>query len=297
MFSLPEGVDLNSLLLFLKNIGLESSSILRNFENGSIPLYDLNQNTKLKENINDPVTAADLTINKLFIDRFKEFYPDSDWEIITEENSKNSFCLNTKSNWVWLIDPLDGTKDFIQKTGEYAIHVALLFKKKTILGMVVLPSIEEIWFGVKNLGTWKDGEKEPIFVKDLEKISKIDNLKVVTSKNHNNKKLESILGQLNHSNISKMGSIGYKICSLLRNESNIYLSISDKTAPKDWDIAAPQMLMNSANFNFTYVSGDEINYSKEEYQQKGCLVASTLSRNEHLRVCKKIYEIIKELNL
>ena len=46
MFSLPEGVDLNSLLLFLKNIGLESSSILRNFENGSIPLYDLNQNTK-----------------------------------------------------------------------------------------------------------------------------------------------------------------------------------------------------------------------------------------------------------
>ena len=167
MFSLPEGVDLNCLLLFLKNIGLESSSILRNFENGSIPLYDLNQNTKLKENINDPVTAADLTINKLFIDRFKEFYPDSDWEIITEENSKNSFCLNTKSNWVWLIDPLDGTKDFIQKTGEYAVHVALLFKKKTILGMVVLPSIEEIWFGVKNLGTWKDGEKDPIFVKDL----------------------------------------------------------------------------------------------------------------------------------
>ena len=84
MFSLPKGVDLNSLLLFLKNVGLESSSILRSFEDGSIPLYDFNQKTKLKENINDPVTSADLTINKLFIDRFKEFYPNSDWEIITE---------------------------------------------------------------------------------------------------------------------------------------------------------------------------------------------------------------------
>ena len=92
-------------------------------------------------------------------------------------------------------------------------------------------------------------------------------------------------------------SIGYKICSLLRNESNIYVSISDKTAPKDWDIAAPQILMNSANLNFTYVSGVEINYSKDEYQQKGCLVASTLPRNEHLRVCKKIDSIIRKLTL
>jgi len=297
MISLPKGVELDGLLLFLKNIGLKSSSILRSFEDGSIPLYYLDQNTELKENINDPVTAADLTINKVFIDGFKEFYPDADWEIITEENSKNTFSLNSNSDWVWLIDPLDGTKDFIQKTGEYAIHAALLFKKKPILGMVVLPKIEELWFGVKSLGTWKDSEKKPIFVKELEKISKIDNLRVVTSKNHNNKKLESILEQVNYSNITRMGSIGFKICSLLRNESNIYVSISDKTAPKDWDIAAPHILMSSANLNFTYVSGDEINYSKNEYQQKGCLVSSTLPRNEHLKVCKKIDLIIKKLTL
>ena len=93
-----------------------------------------------------------------------------------------------------------------------------------------------------------------------------------------------------------MGSIGFKVCSLLRNEGDIYISISGKTSPKDWDLAAPHGLIKYANFSFTYVSGNDISYQNKNYEQRGCIIASTLMRGEHLKICNKIDSIIKKYN-
>ena len=297
MINLPEGVDLNELLLFLRNIGLQSSNILRYFENGSISLYDSSENLHPIFDTKDPVTAADLTINKLVKDAFLINYPNLSWGMITEEDSKNVLFNSCKSEWVWLVDPLDGTKDFIQKTGEYAVHIGLIFKNKPILGMVVLPRSREIWFGVDGLGTWKEDDNPLPIKREYKSFVKTEVQKVLTSKNHNNHKLDLILKEMNYNNIIKMGSIGFKICSLLRKEADIYISISGKTAPRDWDLAAPHSLMRSANCSFTYVSGSEINYEKDNFLQKGCLVASTLAKKEHIKVCKKINKIINEFDL
>ncbi len=296
MTILPKGIDLNSLLLFLKETGVQSASLLRDFDNELIPLYDSGDNSQLK-NESDPVTSADLTVNKLFLDKFSEYYPNVNWEIVTEENSKSDSYRGFKSNWVWLIDPLDGTKDFIQKTGEYAIHVALLFKNQPILGMVLLPKLKEVWFGVKGIGTWKENEKIKQHNKNFETFSKKEAINLVTSKNHRNEKLAIILEELSFRKVLRMGSIGYKICSLLRNEADIYISISGKTAPKDWDIAAPHSLILYSNCKFTYASGSQINYLSKNYLQKGCLIASTLLEEEHFNLCKKVNAIIKKYNL
>ena len=197
MINLPEGVELNTLLSFLREIGVKSALILRSFENGSRSLYDFGNNSKLQKNVNDPVTAADLTINKLFLDEFAVNYPNINWEIVTEENSKENLSRDNVSDWVWMIDPLDGTKDFIQKTGEYAVHVCLLFKKVPVLGMVVLPSLKEIWFGVKEMGTWKENEEFSSSNKDFLVTPKTNSKTVITSKNHNNEKLKLILAEMN----------------------------------------------------------------------------------------------------
>ena len=109
MINLPEGVELNTLLSFLREIGVKSALILRSFENGSRSLYDFGNNSKLQKNVNDPVTAADLTINKLFLDEFALNYPNINWEIVTEENSKENLSRDYISDWVWMIDTLDGT--------------------------------------------------------------------------------------------------------------------------------------------------------------------------------------------
>ena len=294
MIELPKGVVLRDLLLFLKNIGLKSSSILRDYEDGLIPLYDSSENLHQSYNHKDPVTSADLAINKFITEKFISNYSTVQWEVITEENSKENLFNKSTSDWVWLIDPLDGTKDFIQKTGEYAIHIALAFKNKPILGMVALPNKRELWFGIEGIGTWREEKNSPLENKKFVSFSKRKASNLVTSKNHSNKKLNFILRELDYENNIRMGSIGYKICSLLRNESDIYLSISDKTSPKDWDIAAPHALIRGAKCNFTYVSGNEINYIKTSFEQRGCLIASTLLKKEHLEICKKVSDIIKK---
>ena len=274
------------------------------------PKIDLMQRCKLEEtnsimqSINKKIQKSAYSrdafckiINQLIIERFAENYQNVNWEIITEENSKAIKFNNSKSDWIWLIDPLDGTKDFIQKTGEYAVHLALNFKNKPFIGIVVLPSLREIWFSVKDLGTWKESEEGPEENKKFKRFSNSKANTIVTSKNHSNEKLEIILKELNLKNIKRMGSIGFKVCSLLRNEADIYISISGKTAPKDWDLAAPNSLINSANCFFTNAAGKELTYNKENYEQKGCLVASTLQEREHFRICKEINKIIKKYNL
>ena len=189
MINLPDEVNLDDLLLFLKEVGKESSIILRKFENHSIPLYDSIEDFSNYKNKDAPVTKADLEINQLILDRFSENYPNIDWEIITEENTKVNGFKNSKSDWVWLIDPLDGTKDFIQKTGEYAVHIALNYKNNPILGIVVLPSLDEIWFGVENLGTWKESQNTKLGSPKFESFSKLKANTLVTSKNHINNRI------------------------------------------------------------------------------------------------------------
>tara|TARA_X000000950_G_C13902118_1_gene655321 strand:- start:373 stop:1287 length:915 start_codon:yes stop_codon:yes gene_type:complete len=304
MINLPKGVDLNDLLQFLRNIGLQSASMLRSFENELLPLYDSFENLHLNQKNYEPVTAADEALNNFIINEFNTSYPNIDWDIVTEENAKLITYKKSKSDWIWFVDPLDGTKDFIQNTGEYAVHIALIFKNAPILSMVLLPSLKEIWFGIEGFGTWQekendflDNKKVPLANRDYKNFAKRKATKVLTSKNHNNQKLDLILKELKIQNIIRMGSIGFKVCALLRNEADIYISISDKTSPKDWDLAAPHALIKSAKCHFTYVSGDELNYDAENYEQRGCLIASTLVGGEHFYICKRISSIIKKHNL
>ena len=300
MIKLPERVNLDDLLQFLRKIGLQSSALLRDFDNGTIPLYDQSEGSKINLHDKDPVTLADLTLNKYFVSEFLENFPNIDWDIVTEENSKGNIFKESNCEWVWYIDPLDGTKDFIQKSGEYAIHIGLTYRNKAILGMVLLPSIYEMWFGVKGIGTWKENDNCPlktinsdIVNKQIVSFSKSEVFSVVTSKNHNNQRLELILKEMGYKNITRMGSIGFKVCSLLRNDADIYISISGKTSPKDWDIAAPFALIKNASCNFTYVTGDDIYFQRKDYLQEGCLIASTLRTDVHLSICKEVSEIIK----
>ena len=98
MIELPKGVVLRDLLLFLKNIGLKSSSILRDYEDGLIPLYDSSENLHQKYNHKDPVTSADLAINKFITEEFISNYSTVQWEVITEENSKENLSAELFGN-------------------------------------------------------------------------------------------------------------------------------------------------------------------------------------------------------
>ena len=130
MLKLPFGVNINSLIDDIRTLSWEAADIMLYYSN---LLKDLDNKDKILQNKNndDPVTIADLKVNELIIQGISEKYSDVSWGILSEENVKVSpKNFNSETDWIWVLDPLDGTKDFIQGTGNYAMHLALNFKQK-----------------------------------------------------------------------------------------------------------------------------------------------------------------------
>ncbi|MGF1672856.1 MAG: 3'(2'),5'-bisphosphate nucleotidase CysQ, partial [Rivularia sp. (in: cyanobacteria)] len=128
--------DLQSILELVRPIGWGASDILRSYYRGD-KQDDLNVEYK-DDKGKDPVTAADLAVSNYILQSLKNELGNEDFGYISEETYQNQDGKNN-SEWVWIIDPLDGTKDFINKTGEYAIHIALIRNKRPELALVAIP--------------------------------------------------------------------------------------------------------------------------------------------------------------
>ena len=293
---LPKGIDPKEFLNLIREIGWKTNDLLRSYSQISENSSDFKK-LEINELSTGPVTSADLAANKLIIEGIKEKYPQQKWSFLSEENGKgknNELFLN--KDWVWIIDPLDGTRDFINNTGEYATHISLLFRRKNIFGSVFIPSREELWFYLEGFGSWlelKNSQKKTF--KYLNE-KKIDDLSVAISKSHFHKELELIINKLNISKMIGMGSIGYKITSIIRGEADLYISYSDKdkSCPKDWDMAAPEAIIRGFGGRFTDLNGSQLSFLEDEsYSQGGILVASM--SNKHSEICNKI-KIFSERN-
>jgi 3'(2'), 5'-bisphosphate nucleotidase len=121
---------------------------------------------------------------------------------------------------------------------------------------------------------------------------------LVTSKNHRNETLKNLIQKIKFSEVKVMGSIGCKIASIVRGESDIYLCLSlpGKTSPKDWDFAAPEAILKASGGAITNLDNQELSYGKSNYEQGGIIVASS-NNLKHESICLEIKEIIKEHNL
>ena len=297
MIKLPSGVDIKELINDLRMISWEAAEILLNY--AEIIKFS-NNKTKIIKNNNslDPVTLADLKVNDLVIKRIKDKYKGIDWEILSEENVKiSSLDCNSDADWIWILDPLDGTKDFIQGTCNYAMHLALNYKKKPYLGIVLIPEKEELWIsnGEKVWCENKDGSKA------LPKISKnksLEDMVLVSSKNHGNESLKNLIFKINFKKVIVMGSIGCKIASIARGESDIYicLSLPGGTSPKDWDFAAPEAILRAAGGKITNLDNENLIYGNTNFEQGGIIVASN-DENLHEKRCLEIKDIIKKFKL
>ena len=144
MIKLPSGVEINKLIDDLRILSWEASHMLLYYAQIVKDSSD-KSNILENDNINDPVTKADLRVNELVIKELKEKYKDVNWGILSEENAKlESFKFDKAYDWVWVLDPLDGTKDFLQGTSNYAMHLALNYKQRPYLGIVLILSLIHI---------------------------------------------------------------------------------------------------------------------------------------------------------
>ena len=297
MFKLPTGVDINNLIDDLRILSWEAADILLYYSKMlKDPTYKMNI-IKTK-NADDPVTIADLKVNDLIIKRIRENYENINWDLLSEENVKSGIHdFNRKSKWLWVLDPLDGTKDYIQGTGNYAMHLALNYEQKSCIGMVLIPEKNELWIsdGKNAWSESRDGYKNQIKVKNNKTLQEMT---LVTSKNHRNEILENLIDKVNFKTVNVMGSIGCKIASIIRGESDIYicLSLPGKSSPKDWDFAAPEAILKASGGVITNLDNQELVYGKSNFVQGGIIVASN-NIDRHWEICLEIKKIIENFEI
>ena len=297
MIKLPPGVEKNSLIDDLRAIGWEASETLLYY---SQILKDSNDKSNIlkNDNLEDPVTLADLNVNKVIIQRINEKYKNIDWEILSEENVKEaSNTCDINANWIWVLDPLDGTKDFIQGTSNYAMHLALNYKQIPYIGIVLIPEKDELWIadGEK---VWCESKNNLRRYPNLGQTKSLEEMVLVTSKNHRNLTLENLIDKVGFKKVKTIGSVGCKIASMLRGESDIYICISmpGKSSPKDWDFSAPEAILKASGGAITNLDNEQLSYGKINFEQKGIIVASN-NKDAHSMICFKIKEIIKKYDL
>ena len=297
MYILPDGIDLNNLIENIKVFSWRSADILQNYSEKMRNLNFRNKALKVIDT-NDPVTVAELEVNEQIVNNIKEKYPNIEWQFLTEENVKRgSNSLNSYSDWLWILDPLDGTKDFIQGTGNYAMHLALTYKQKSDIGFVLIPERDELWIA-NGQNICCERRDRSLLEPNLSSKQNLHEMVLVTSKNHKNKILSRLIEKINFKDVKEMGSVGCKISSILRGESDIYISLSipGQSSPKDWDFAAPEAILKAAGGAVTNLNNEELTYGDLNYEKGGIIVASN-DRENHRNICLKVREIIKEHNI
>ena len=296
MIKLPFGVEINDLIDNLRIFSWEAADILLYYANIIKKLEQKNEILKNKNN-NDPVTLADLEVNKLIINRINQKYRATNWEILSEENFKIESNFNNNVDWLWVLDPLDGTKDFIQGTQNYAMHLALNYKRRPFIGIVLIPERDELWISYAEK-LWCEKRDGSIQKQNLSKTNILKEMTIVTSKNHRNKKLNDLIEKINFKKTIVMGSIGCKVASIIRGDSDIYIALSlpGKSAPKDWDFAAPEAILKAAGGCITNIDNEDLVYGSTDLKHSGIIIASN-SKSNHKKICSQLKEISEAYNI
>ena len=297
MIKLPSKVDINNLIDDLRILSWEAGDLLLFYSQKIRNLKNKSEIIKNKD-IENPVTIADLKVNELIIQRINEKYKEVNWEILSEENVKIfGEDANTNTDWMWVLDPLDGTKDFIQGTKNYAMHLALNYKNKPYIGIVLIPEKEELWFG-DSKNVWCEKRDGYLIRSPKSNKKNLKEMTLVISNNHRNQTLKNLIDKINFKKVVVMGSIGCKIASIIRGESDLYicLSLPGQSSPKDWDFAAPAAILKDFGGAITNLENEELVYNQSKFEQSGIVIASNNKEN-HKNICLQIKKIIQENNI
>jgi 3'(2'), 5'-bisphosphate nucleotidase len=288
---LPAGVDRDALLVELRRLAWGAADILRAYARGEVPPHGFPPALSVDDGGEGPVSAADLAVNQWLLDGLGQTFPAANWTLLSEETAKEQLTAGEPlaAEWLWILDPLDGTKDFLQGTGEYAVHLALVHGSSPVLGVVLLPELEELWFGLLGAGTageaWRENRAGERFAPSLSRRSALGDLLLVASRNHRDGRLEELLADLELGGTLAMGSVGGKVATILRGETDLYISLSGRSAPKDWDMAAPEAVLRAAGGAFSHADGRSLTYNSGDVRQAGCLIAS--HGPAHAELCER----------
>ena len=273
---LPAGVSKEALLTELRRLSWGAADILRAYARGEQPPHGFPKALSVDNGGEGPVSAADLAVNEWLLEGLSGAFPDAGWTLLSEETAKEQLTEGEPlpAEWLWILDPLDGTKDFLQGTGEYAVHLALVRGNRPVLGVVLLPEADELWLGLVGDDAWCEDRGGTRSLVRFSERSELSDLLLVASRSHRDDRLEKLIGELQLGGSKAVGSVGCKVATILRGETDLYISLSGRSAPKDWDMAAPEAVLLAAGGRFTHADLGDLTYNTGDVRQAGCLIAS-----------------------
>jgi len=248
--------------------------------------YDRDVDVEYKKG-DGPVTEADKASNDFIVASLRELYPDDG---ILSEESKDDFSRLNKRR-VWLVDPMDGTREFIDKVGQFSAMIGLIEKGRPVLGVVYQPTTGVLFSAAANMGSFisYNGDKQKLHVSDIKNAGE---MRLVVSRSHRSPLVDTMKETLGIKHDIASGSVGLKVGLLVQQKCDLYLHPNSKT--KEWDTCAPEVILREAGGKITDCWGEPLRYNKENvYNSKGFVVSNG---KIHFEIVDKIRPFLGQMD-
>lgn len=203
-----------------------------------------------------PLTQADKAANRIIVDLLKRKFPQ--YAVLSEEEKDNKDRL--KNDYCFVVDPLDGTKEFLKRNGQFTVNIALAYQHRAVMGVIYVPVTGELYFAAEGLGAFQklaDGEVKRLHVSDNQEIS---SLKLVISNSHGCVQMDTLIEKYKLTHFVKVGS-SLKGCMVASGQADAYYRFNPTM---EWDTAAMQCIAEEAGAVFRQMDGSIMTYNRED---------------------------------
>lgn len=218
---------------------------------------------------NMPLTIADRTANEIIVGLLKEKFPR--YAVLSEEEKDNLERLT--NDYCFVVDPLDGTKEFIKRNGQFTVNIALAYKHRSVMGVIYVPVSGDLYYASENGGAWLENNAGEIKKLKVSDVKEKELLRVVMSSSHGCKQMENLIEKYGLTNLVRIGS-SLKGCLIATGEADVYYR---HNPTMEWDTAAMQCIVEEAGGVFRQMDGSLMLYNRENsLNDKGFYALNTL---------------------
>jgi len=243
--------------------------LLKHYSSPFLVEQKVNASNELEE-----VTAADREANELIVSRLQNEFPGDG--ILAEESTDNEHRLN--KDRVWLIDPMDGTKNFINRDGDFAVQIGLSVEGQSVLGVVYQPTRNVLYRAVRNQGTWLEAGENGAVRLTVSNLTNPSEMVLTSSRSHRSPRMERVVSAFGFKNDLRRGSVGVKIGLIAEQQADLYLHLSPGT--KQWDTCGPEAILVEAGGRVTDLFGQPLRYNRVRVDNRNGIVATNGAAHE-----------------
>ena len=234
----------------------------------------------------EEVTAADREANELIVSRLQKEFPNDG--ILAEESTDTDHRL--EKDRVWLIDPMDGTKNFIARDGDFAVQIGLAVGGESVLGVVYQPVREVLYRATRNGAAWIEEKDKPAARMSVSKQTEPDEMILASSRSHRSPRMERVVSAFGFKDEMRRGSVGVKIGLIAEQHADLYLHLSPST--KQWDTCGPEAILAEAGGRLTDLFGQPLRYNGVRIDNRNGIVATNGAAHE--MVIEKLAPLLEE---